>query len=207
MTTPLHPIRRGLEIGRFVAFFWSALACQRFICLRLAAGSWLKANKGVLRNLKIRKVEGNRGGSDLRRESLKKIEIDQSAQGFSLMEVLVGITIVGIVYATLFSLMTTSLKNIGRIDEREKLTRLGQMKLNELVLSVNLGKIPAVLTGKFDEKYSWKSRIEPVRLGDTPDNTRDYVLAMIRLTVFWPGGSHQQNEYSLETFTSFSKKP
>ena len=81
------------------------------------------------------------------------------------MEVLVAMTIVGIVYATLFSLMSTSLKNIGRIEEHEKLTRLGQMKLNELVLSVNQGKIPTVSAGQFDDKYSWKFHIEPVRFG------------------------------------------
>ncbi len=105
----------------------------------------------------------------------------RSDQGFSLMEVLVAITIVGIVYATLFSLMSTSLKNIGRIEEREKLTRLGQMKLNELVLSVNQGKIPAVSAGRFDDKYSWRFQIEPVRFGGTLNSPRDYAIAMIRL--------------------------
>ena len=123
------------------------------------------------------------------------------------MEVLVAITIVGIVYATLFSLMSTSLKNIRRIEEHEKLTRLGQLKLNELVLSVNQGKIPAVSSGQFDDKYSWKFHIEPVRFGEILNIPRDYALATIRLSVFWPGVSQQQNEYSLETLTWFSKKP
>jgi prepilin-type N-terminal cleavage/methylation domain-containing protein len=132
---------------------------------------------------------------------------ERNMRGFSLMEVLVGITIVGIVYATLFSLMSTSLKNIGRIEEREKLTRLGQMKLNELVLSVNQGKIPAVSAGRFDDKYSWRFQIEPVSFGGVLNSPRDYAIAMIRLVVFWQGVSQQQNEYSLETFTWFSKKP
>jgi prepilin-type N-terminal cleavage/methylation domain-containing protein len=137
----------------------------------------------------------------------RKSVAERSTQGFSLMEVLVAITIVGIVYATLFSLMSTSLKNIGRIEEHEKLTRLGQLKLNELVLSVNQGKIPAVSSGQFDDKYSWKFHIEPVRFGEILNIPRDYALATIRLSVFWPGVSQQQNEYSLETLTWFSKKP
>src|SRR2546427_10233246 len=41
--------------------------------------------------------------------------------GFSLMEVLVGVMILGIVYATLFGLMSGSLKNVSRIEEREKM--------------------------------------------------------------------------------------
>lgn len=131
----------------------------------------------------------------------------RSDQGFSLMEVLVAITIVGIVFSTLFSLMSTSLKNIGRIEEREKLTRLGQMKLNELVLSVNLGKIPSVSAGQFDDKYSWKSQIEPVRFGEDLNSSREDVIEKIRLSVIWLGVTQRQNEYSLETFTWFSKKP
>jgi len=160
-----------------------------------------------------RKKRGNRGllgevvelqtGNMLRRESTS----GRSAQGFSLMEVLVAITIVGIVYATLFSLMSTSLKNIGRIEEREKLTRLGQMKLNELVVSVNQGKIPTVSAGQFDDKYSWKFRIDPVRFGEDLNSSRENVIEKIRLSVIWTGVSQQQNEYSLETFTWFSKKP
>lgn len=137
----------------------------------------------------------------------RKSAARRRTQGFSLMEVLVAMTMVGIVYATLFSLMSTSLKNIGRIEEHEKLTRLGQMKLNELVLSVNQGKIPAVSAGQFDNKYSWKFHIEPVRFGEILNVPRDYAIAMIRLSVFWPGVSQQQNEYSLETMTWFPKKP
>jgi prepilin-type N-terminal cleavage/methylation domain-containing protein len=121
-------------------------------------------------------------------------------KGFSLMEVLVGISILGIVYATLFSLMTTSLRNIDRIGEREKMVRLGQMKLNELVLNTNQGMVDSGLAGRFDDKYSWEARIDTVESGENAQTPPPYQVARIRLAVKWPGNS-QQNQYALETRT------
>jgi hypothetical protein len=82
-----------------------------------------------------------------------------SYAGISLMEVLVGIAILGIVYATLFSLMSGSLRNVSRIDERDKVVQYGQTKLNELVIRARLGELKQVLAGRFDEKYSWQARL------------------------------------------------
>ena len=120
--------------------------------------------------------------------------------GFSLMEVLVGISILGIVYATLFSLMTTSLKNIDRIGERGKMVRLGQMKLNELVLNANLGKVDSGLVGRFNNKYSWEAKIDTVDKGENAQTQPPYQVARIRLAVKWSGPS-RQNQYTLETRT------
>jgi hypothetical protein len=116
------------------------------------------------------------------------------------MEVLVGISILGIVYATLFSLMTTSLRNIDRIGEREKMVRLGQMKLNELVLNANLGIVDSGLAGRFDDKYSWDARIDTVERGENAQTPPPYQVARIRLAVKWSGNS-QQNQYTIETRT------
>src|SRR2546422_4402874 len=71
----------------------------------------------------------------------------QGQRGFSLMEVLVAVVLLGIVYATLFGLMSTSLKNVSRIEEREKIVRFGQMKLNELVVRAKRGEAGRVLSG------------------------------------------------------------
>lgn len=120
--------------------------------------------------------------------------------GFSLMEVLIGVSILGIVYAILFSLMTTSLRNIDRIENREKIVRYGQMKLNELVLNAGQGKFDQPLTGKFDEKYRWQAQIWAYDTGERAVTAPPYQVARIRLSVIWPG-SEQQNQYTLETMT------
>ena len=116
------------------------------------------------------------------------------------MEVLVGIAILGIVYATLFSLMSGSLKNVSRIDERERVVQYGQTKLNELVIRARLGELRQVLAGRFDDKYSWQARLEAFDTGEETSRNLPYVVARIRLSVLWSNQS-RINEYDLETLT------
>ena len=123
-----------------------------------------------------------------------------SEAGFSLMEVLVAVAILGIVYATLFGLMSTSLKNVSRIEEREKVVRYGQMKLNELVVKAKQGEAGGALSGRLDDGHDWRASIEPYDSGENSDRTQAYIVAKIRLAVTWSGIS-RQNEYTLETLT------
>ncbi len=120
--------------------------------------------------------------------------------GFSLMEVLVGIAILGIVYATLFSLMSGSLKNVSRVDERETVVQYGQTKLNELVIRARLGELRQVLAGRFDDKYSWQARLEAFDTGEETSRNLPYVVSRIRLSILWSNQS-RINEYDLETLT------
>ncbi len=121
-----------------------------------------------------------------------------SQRGFSLMEVLVGVAILGIVYATLFSLMSTSLRNVSRIQEREKMVRYSQMKMNELLVRLQQVNSPQILSGKFNEKYSWQATIEALDTGEDTSQADAYRMAKIRLAVTWPGAA-TRNEYALET--------
>jgi len=116
------------------------------------------------------------------------------------MEVLVGVAILGIVYATLFSLMSTSLRTVSRIEEREKMVRYGQMKMNELVLNANRGILVQGLSGRFDDKYSWLATIRPFDSGENSDRPPDHMVAKVRLSVIGPDSS-QQGHYILETLT------
>jgi prepilin-type N-terminal cleavage/methylation domain-containing protein len=121
-------------------------------------------------------------------------------EAFSLMEVLVGVAILGIVYATLFSLMSTSLRTISRIEEREKIVRYGQMKMNELVLNANRGILVQGLSGRFDDRYSWQATIQPFDSGENADRLPDHMVAKVRLSVIGSNPS-QQSQYTLETLT------
>ena len=121
-------------------------------------------------------------------------------QGFSLMEVLVSMAILGITFASLFSLISASLNNIDRIENKQKMIRLGQMKLNELTLNASLGNDQSALSGNFDDKLSWQAMIEMVSSSEETAPSPAYILARIRLLISWP---HllQENQYSLETLT------
>ena len=121
-----------------------------------------------------------------------------SGGGFSLMEVLVAMAVLGIVFTTAFSLMTTSLRTVNRIEEREKIVRYGQMKLNEMVLNVNQGKVEQPLSGKFDERYQWQAQIDTYDTRENALTPPPFQVLRIRLSVFWRSLS-RQNSYVLET--------
>ena len=122
------------------------------------------------------------------------------SSGFSLMEVLVAISLLGISYTVIFSLMTTLLKNVTRIEEREKVAHYGQMKLNELALKEQRGEAEYPLSGKFDESYAWKGEVLPYFVEQGEEEVvkvRPMSLVRIRLTVEQRNDS--RSTYSIET--------
>lgn len=122
--------------------------------------------------------------------------------GFSLMEVLVAMMILGIAFSTLFGLISGSLRNVDRIQEHDKIVRFGQMKVNELVLQINQGVSPQQVSGSFDEKYRWQASMEPFAALESPAGTPGYSLVRLHLSVIWTGRSGE-NQFKLQTVTWF----
>lgn len=127
-----------------------------------------------------------------------------ASKGFTLMEVLVALAILGITFTVLFGLLSGSLRNIDRVGEREKILRLARMKLNELILQANRGIVLPQSSGQWDGRYRWKSSIVAVSPEDGQESPSQqsppYLLARIKLSVTWTsrGG---EIEFPLETAT------
>lgn len=132
------------------------------------------------------------------RRHLRRLDQKES-QGFSLMEVLVAMMVLGIAFSTLFGLISGSMRNVDRLQEHEKIMRLAQMKLNELTLQMNQGVSPEI-SGSFDLKYRWQGRLEPLSVEAGPDMKPGYSLFRVRLSVLWSGRGHE-NEFTFETIT------
>lgn len=129
----------------------------------------------------------------------------ESAGGFTLMEILVAMTILGVGFVALFGVLSTSLGTVSRIGERETLVRSAQMKLNELCLNLRQGQEPP-RSGEFAGKYRWRADIRTIN-GDEEAAVRpDYRLARVRLRVTWQG-SRAENQYLLETMTWVPSPP
>ena len=135
----------------------------------------------------------------MRRQLWNTREFRERSQGFSLLEVLVAMMVLGIAFSTLFGLISGSMRNVDRLQEYEKITRLAQMKLNELTMQLNQGLTPE-LSGAFDPKYRWQSRLEPLSLEVGPQAKPGYSLFRVWLSVQWSGRDHE-NEFTLETIT------
>ena len=123
-----------------------------------------------------------------------------AARGFTLMEVLVAMTILAVGFVALFEVLSGSLGTVSRIEDREKLVRTAQMKLNEICLVLRQGREPDARSGEFGGEYRWQAEIEPAGGDEEKGPRRAYRLARVRLQVTWPG-SRDENRYLLETVT------
>lgn len=123
-----------------------------------------------------------------------------AAQGFTLMEVLVAMTILAVGFVALFEVLSGSLGTVSRIEDREKLVRTAQMKLNEICLVLRQGREPPTRSGEFGGKYRWQAEIEAAGGDEEKGPRRAYRLARVRLQVTWPG-RQDENRYLLETVT------
>ena len=123
-----------------------------------------------------------------------------TAPGFTLMEVLVAVTILGIGFVALFGVLSGTLGTVTRIEDRETLVRTSQMKLNEICLALRQGREPPARSGRFGGKYRWQAEIESAGGDEEEGPRRAYRLARVRLQVAWPG-SQAENRYQLETMT------
>ena len=120
--------------------------------------------------------------------------------GFTLMEVLVAVTILGVGFVALFGVLSGTLGTVTRIEDRETLVRNAQMKLNEICLALRQGREPAGRSGEFGGKYRWRAEIEAADGDEEEGARRAYRLARVRLQVTWPG-NQAENRYQLETMT------
>ena len=123
-----------------------------------------------------------------------------AARGFTLMEVLVAMTILAVGFVALFEVLSGSLGTVSRIEDREKLVRTAQMKLNEICLALRQGREPPARSGEFGGEYRWQAEIDAAGGDEEKGPRRAYRLARVRLQVTWPG-SRDENRYLLETVT------
>ena len=124
----------------------------------------------------------------------------ESPPGFTLMEVLVAVTILGVGFVALFGVLSGSLRTVSRIGDRETLVRTAQMKMNQICLALRQGREPDARSGEFGGKYRWRAEIEAAGGDEKEGPRRAYRLARVRLQVAWQG-SQAENRYLLETMT------
>jgi prepilin-type N-terminal cleavage/methylation domain-containing protein len=128
--------------------------------------------------------------------------------GFTLMEVLVAMMILGTAIAALFGLLSGSLSNLRRAESARHAAALGRSKLNELLISrgpqtmVQGGpslRLGETIGGSWDELTRWSARATPIREERSPA-VLTFIPVKVDFTVFWrrdEGG--KENEMLLET--------
>jgi general secretion pathway protein I len=123
-----------------------------------------------------------------------------SAAGFTLIEVIVAVVLVGLTFGALMEAYSISLRNIHRIDVYQSAMQLAQNKMNELLIDDTVNS-DGVLEGAWDQDFRWRAALETHEVDDMLlDKSRLTVrMLYIRMTVYYRSES---KEREIKLFTS-----
>ncbi len=123
-----------------------------------------------------------------------------SDAGFTLLEVVIAVVLVGIAFGAILQAFSQSLRNIRRIDVYQVAMQLAQNKMNELLIDDQVID-DGVLEGAWDENFSWRAALETHEVDDLAvDKSRLTTrLLYIRLTVHY---NFEGRDRQIKLFTS-----
>jgi prepilin-type N-terminal cleavage/methylation domain-containing protein len=113
-------------------------------------------------------------------------------KGFTLIEVIVAVAILGLTGSALFSLFGRSIDNIRRMEELHSYQLAGEEVMNRVLL---LGRVPAAgeVRGRLDQiDADWTVRIVPW-IPDTLEGRPDQAIVRIEVEIAWDGRSGRRN--------------
>ena len=113
-------------------------------------------------------------------------------QGFTLIEVVVALAILGLTGSALFSLFARSIDNIRRMEDLHGYQLAGEEVMNRVLL---LGSVPAngEARGRFNQiGADWTVRIQPW-IPETFEGRPERAIVRIEVEVAWDGRSGRRN--------------
>jgi general secretion pathway protein I len=120
-----------------------------------------------------------------------------SQAGFTLLEMLVATTIMGVAVVGLLSSLSTSMRNSTHITEADKVSQIAHNKMEELLSDKSL-PYQGTLEGNFDSASGWTAQLAPF---EVPPKFQPgmAVLQRISLVVWWKDGDNQR-QYPVEAY-------
>ncbi len=124
-------------------------------------------------------------------------------RGFTLLEVLVATTIMGIAVVSLLSALSSSMRNAARVTEYDRVALVARRKVDELLLMPRMprnqvleGPLEPALDGGF--QGGWRARLTPF---EAPPVLQPGMAVLDRLEceIWWMQGANRKT-FSLEAF-------
>ena len=124
-------------------------------------------------------------------------------RGFTLLEMIVATTIMGIAVAGLLAGLSTSTRNAARLQDYDRAVQLGRVRMNELMLDRTL-RHNSVVTGNFDPSQTggleagWQARLTLYQL---PPEVKpgETAIDRLELEIWWASGDHRRT-FTLDAF-------
>jgi general secretion pathway protein I len=127
-------------------------------------------------------------------------------RGFTLLEMLVATSILGIAVVGVLSALSTTMRSAARLTDYDRAVMLGRSKMDELMLDVHFPRNTPI-EGMFDPSLmggpqgGWRARLTPFDQPPTPV-IGDSILDRMELQIWWLSGS-QRRTFNLEAYRTY----
>jgi general secretion pathway protein I len=119
-----------------------------------------------------------------------------NVSGFTLMEVIVSLAIIGISFVMVMQLFSGGLKASRRSCNYTRAVVHAKYKMEEVAF------VPDQDSGVFEDGFKWESEIEPY--GELEESNFD--LVKIKIRVFWDDAGSRQNSVELVSLKTISSE-
>ena len=124
-------------------------------------------------------------------------------RGFTLLEMIVATTILGIAVVGLLSGLAGVTRNAARLREYDRAVQLARLRMNDLLADYKVPRNRTV-SGQFDPRITggteagWDAMVTTVEVSPSPVYN-DFALDRIDLEVWWMAGT-QRRAFRLESY-------
>ena len=118
-------------------------------------------------------------------------------RGFTLLEMIVATTIMGIAVAGLMSGISSTTRNAARLRDYDRVVQLARLRMNSLLSdppvpgsAVQQGQFDPAITGGLE--CGWRSQVSVAEKSPSP-GVGDYVIERVQLEIWWVSGGQRRS--------------
>ena len=126
-----------------------------------------------------------------------------SNNGFTLIEILVAISILSISLVVIFQLFSGGLKSSRLSDEYTRGIFHAREKMGEILLSQDLSE--GETGGEFSDSFRWKSLVERIESGEEDEEKLPFNMFNIKVDIIWDVGDREKH-FQVSTMKMVEKK-
>lgn len=127
----------------------------------------------------------------------------QAGSGFTLLEILVAISIMAICLTVILQLFSGALKSGRLSDDYTRAVFHAKEIMEEILVSNALEE--GVSEGRFDDSYSWKAEVVRIEQLEEEESRLPMDTFAIKVQVTW-GGANKNKRFELETIKARQKQ-
>jgi general secretion pathway protein I len=132
-------------------------------------------------------------------------------RGFTLLEMIVATTIMGIAVAGLMSGISNSTRNAARLRDYDRVVQLARLRMNSLLADSRAprnapqeGTFDPALTGGLE--CGWRAQIYVVEKSSPTPSPDDYVIDRVLVEIWWMSGG-QRRTFPLDGYRRRTLRP